>query len=144
MSIIGSAFSSAGPRRFTLPISIVRTLTADELRRHPTSAPESGYLPCPDLAGVHVMVVDDDRDALDLVKRVLERCHAQVTICASGAECVETVGDLRPTVLITDIGSANGTRLEVGSSATKNQRMPNAIGRVSRRRDVAHASASEK
>jgi CheY-like chemotaxis protein len=51
-----------------------------------------------------VMVVDDDPDALDLVKRVLERCHAQVTICASGAECVKTLGEVRPTVLITDIG----------------------------------------
>ena len=50
------------------------------------------------------MVVDDDRDALDLVKRVLERCHAQVTICATGDDCIKTLRDVRPTVLITDIG----------------------------------------
>jgi signal transduction histidine kinase len=87
-----------------LPISIVRTLTGDELRHHPASAIEGDQVPCPDLAGVHVMVVDDDRDALDLVKRVLERCHAQVTICATGEDCIKTLRDVRPTVLITDIG----------------------------------------
>ncbi|MCW3101184.1 MAG: rpfC [Chthonomonadaceae bacterium] len=87
-----------------LPISVVRSLTAGEPRHHPTASIEGDSLPCPDLAGVHVLVVDDDREALDLVKRVLEECNAKVTICESGADCIKNLATLRPTVLITDIG----------------------------------------
>jgi CheY-like chemotaxis protein len=87
-----------------LPISVVRTLTAGEQRHHPTAAIEGIDPPCPDLGGVHVVVVDDDPDALELVKRVLEKCHATVTICESGAACIESLSALHPTVLITDIG----------------------------------------
>ena len=40
------------------------------------------------------------------------------------------------------ITSAIGTTLEVGRRATKNHRIPKAIGRVSRRRDVTTTSHS--
>ena len=50
------------------------------------------------------MIVDDDRDALDLVKRVLANCNATATTCQTGAECLQTLPTLRPDVLITDIG----------------------------------------
>ena len=88
----------------SLPISVVRSLTAGEPRHHPTASIETDVPPCPDLSGVHVMVVDDDQDALELVKRVLENCNATVTICESGADCITTLSTLRPSVLITDIG----------------------------------------
>jgi len=65
---------------------------------------EGEHLPCPDLSGVHVVVVDDDQDALKLVKRVLENCNAKVTVFESGADCLKHLATLRPTVLITDIG----------------------------------------
>jgi CheY-like chemotaxis protein len=61
-------------------------------------------VPCPDLSGVHVVVVDDDPDALQLVKRVLEKCNARVTAFATGADCLAKLPALRPTVLITDVG----------------------------------------
>ena len=50
------------------------------------------------------MVVDDDTDALELVKRVMERCNATVTVCESGEECMKIFAATRPAVLITDIG----------------------------------------
>lgn len=87
-----------------LPISVVRTLTAGEERHHPTAARGREEMPCPDLEGVRVMVVDDDEDALDLVRRVLETCHATVTVCASGEACLATLASFRPHVLISDIG----------------------------------------
>ena len=88
----------------SLPISIVRSLTAGEQRDHPAASIESDLPPPPDLAGVHVMVVDDDQDALEMVKRVLEKSNAKVTICESGAACLKDLAALRPNVLITDIG----------------------------------------
>jgi CheY-like chemotaxis protein len=50
------------------------------------------------------MVVDDDMDALGLVRRVLESCRASVTPCASGAECLNVLRGPKPDVLIADIG----------------------------------------
>lgn len=88
----------------SLPISVVRSLTAGEQRHHPTASIEGDAPACPDLAGVHVMVVDDDQDALQLVKRMLEQCNATVTICESGADCIKILTGARPNVLITDIG----------------------------------------
>jgi signal transduction histidine kinase len=100
---------SGGPGRgstfiIALPISVVRTLTAGEPRRHPAASVEAGELPCPDLTGVHVAVVDDDLDALGLVRRVLEKCHARVTVFETGADCLKHLAALRPSVLVTDIG----------------------------------------
>jgi len=88
----------------SLPVSVVRSLTAGETRRHPAAAADGDLLPSPDLHGVEILVVDDDEDALELVKRVLERCRASVTVCGSGAEGLKRLAALRTDVLITDIG----------------------------------------
>lgn len=87
-----------------LPISVVRSLTADESREHPAAVIEGDDPPSPDLSGVHVMVVDDDPDARKLIKRVLEKCGATVTTCESGTECLDALTARAPDVLITDIG----------------------------------------
>ena len=87
-----------------LPISIVRSLTAGEPGRHPATGLDANAPVCPDLEGVRVVVVDDDQDALDLVKRVLEQCNAAVTVYQTGAECLKELTTHRPDVLITDIG----------------------------------------
>ena len=57
-----------------------------------------------DLSGIKVLVVDDDEDSRDLVRRVLEECHAQVWTAASAAEAVRLVEQERPCVLVSDIG----------------------------------------
>jgi CheY-like chemotaxis protein len=88
----------------SLPISVVRSLTAGEARPHPTAAIEADVPARPDLSGVHVMVVDDDKDALELVKRVMENCSARVTVCESGVECLKGIAVSHPGVLISDIG----------------------------------------
>ena len=87
-----------------LPISVVRSLNGGEQRQHPATAIETAFVSSPDLGGIKVMVVDDDLDALELVRRVLEGCKARVTSCSSAAQCLEAVSDCRPDVLITDIG----------------------------------------
>jgi signal transduction histidine kinase/ActR/RegA family two-component response regulator len=103
---------SAGPGMgstfiIALPISVVRSLNDGEHRQHPATAMETAFVSSPDLDGIKVMVVDDDVDALQLVKRVLEGCKARVTSCSSAAQCLEAVSDSRPDVLITDIGMPN-------------------------------------
>jgi CheY-like chemotaxis protein len=88
----------------SLPVSIVRTLEGDEHRQHPGTAREIEFPADPDLSGVRVLVVDDDTDALQLVKHVLGRCNASVTTCSSAAECLAALPAVNPNVLLTDIG----------------------------------------
>jgi len=88
----------------SLPISVVRSLNGDERGQHPGTEIETAFISSPDLDGINVMVVDDDLDALELVKRVLEGCKARVTGCSSAAQCLEILPTSRPDVLITDIG----------------------------------------
>ena len=49
-----------------------------------------------------VMVVDDDRDALRLMRDILERQWDVVT-CASGAECIQALALQKPDVILLDV-----------------------------------------
>ncbi len=51
-----------------------------------------------------VLVVDDEADARDLVKRVLADCDAQVLVAATADEAIALVESERPHVLVSDIG----------------------------------------
>jgi CheY-like chemotaxis protein len=84
---------------------------ADRSREHPrSSALESGTadagLPSdhPSLAGITVLAVDDEPDALMLVKRVLEGCGAKVLTATSAAAALELVQRERPDMILSDIG----------------------------------------
>lgn len=57
-----------------------------------------------DLAGVKVLVVDDEPDARALVRRLLAECHADVSVAASAAEAVEQLKMVRPDIIVSDIG----------------------------------------
>jgi len=57
----------------------------------------------PSLHGLRVVVVDDDRDGLDLVATILVNGGAEVRACASAAEGFEAVRAWCPDVLVSDI-----------------------------------------
>jgi PAS domain S-box-containing protein len=56
------------------------------------------------LSGTKVLVVDDEQDARELVRRILEEFDADVVIAASAPEALEVLGRERPEVLVCDIG----------------------------------------
>ena len=56
------------------------------------------------LAGVKVLVVDNQADARDLIARVLEAAAAVVLSAASADEAIGLVETERPDVLVSDIG----------------------------------------
>jgi signal transduction histidine kinase/CheY-like chemotaxis protein len=103
------AADSAGEGRgatFTvkLPLAASRALAAPgsrgELAVARSAAPG---LPAATLRGVRTLVVDDDRDALDLVSVVLAGAGADVRTCASAEEGVAAWREWRPDVLLSDI-----------------------------------------
>jgi signal transduction histidine kinase/ActR/RegA family two-component response regulator len=57
-----------------------------------------------ELAGVTVLIVDDQADARDLIARVLEESAATVVSAASAGEALRLVERARPDVLVSDIG----------------------------------------
>ena len=56
------------------------------------------------LSGVKVLVVDDEPDARELIKWILTRSKAEVTVAASAAEGLAILKTHRPDVMISDIG----------------------------------------
>jgi PAS domain S-box-containing protein len=57
-----------------------------------------------DLSGITVLVVDDQEDARELIRRVLEECDATVRTAENADEALAAVERERPHVLVTDIG----------------------------------------
>ena len=91
-----------------LPLSVVQPApdSAAPDHRHP----QSGSVPLPipverlNLAGLKVLVVDDEADARALVQRLLQDRGARVQSAGSAAEAVGLIQSQRPDVLVSDIG----------------------------------------
>jgi len=56
-----------------------------------------------ELNGVRVLVVDDDPDALAMVRDILEAAGAEVTAAPSATDALELVGSVHPDVLVADL-----------------------------------------
>src|SRR5581483_3103494 len=61
-------------------------------------------LQLPDLRGICVLAVDDDADALNMVKEILEAAGAQVIVADSAMAALDVAETLRPDVLVGDLG----------------------------------------
>jgi signal transduction histidine kinase len=74
-------------------------------RETPMSAPPSApRVTLVSLAGLKILVVDDEADARDLLQMVLEEAHAEVIVAASAADGLALVQSAAPDVIVSDIG----------------------------------------
>jgi PAS domain S-box-containing protein len=72
--------------------------------RHAESASSPSLVDLPNLGGTHVLAVDDDPDALRLLKEILEAVGATVTTATSSRAALEIVATDHPDVLVADLG----------------------------------------
>jgi signal transduction histidine kinase/CheY-like chemotaxis protein len=80
-----------------LPLMIAEPL------EQPIAQREARSLTGPSLAGVRVVVVDDDPTAVELIKEVLAQAGAEVIECRAADEALQALANRRPDVLISDI-----------------------------------------
>jgi CheY-like chemotaxis protein len=65
------------------------------------------------LEGVRVLVVDDERDSLEWVHRLLKECKAKVTLATSAQDGLRLVSEEPPDVIVSDIGMPEKDGLEM-------------------------------
>jgi PAS domain S-box-containing protein len=58
----------------------------------------------PSLQGLRVLAVDDEADTREMIRAVLEYCKMEVITAASAFEALEAIVQLRPDVLLSDLG----------------------------------------
>jgi PAS domain S-box-containing protein len=92
-----------------LPLSIVQLDEKSAPRIHPTTETQQPgeMLSLPRLDGVHVFALDDEPDARELLRTVLEDQGAKVTSFASAEDALAALKTRKPTILVCDIGMPN-------------------------------------
>ncbi|HEX8087982.1 MAG TPA: ATP-binding protein [Blastocatellia bacterium] len=91
-----------------LPQIVVRKpsgpLAAEAERVHPNASRNLPFDCPPALNGLKILAVDDEADARQLLTVVLERCGAEVRVCASTGEALEALAHFKADILVSDIG----------------------------------------
>jgi CheY-like chemotaxis protein len=92
--------------RVKLPLAIVHREThPEEERVHPRAErPLRPGMPMPSLNGLRVLVVDDDEDALGLLREILEAAGAEVTTVYSAMAALHSLEEKHPDAMIADLG----------------------------------------
>lgn len=100
---------SAGPGTgstfvICLPTLVVHAPPDDEERIHPRFGMSAAELQSIDLTNLRILVVDDEPDARELVRRLLAECGASVRAADSAAAALTMLAAETPDVLVSDIG----------------------------------------
>jgi len=90
--------------RVRLPLMIVAAAVLDARREHPRTERREPLTGLANLDGVHVLAVDDEDDALILLRVVLEAAGARVTTISSPVMALARIADVNPDVLVVDLG----------------------------------------
>ena len=96
-----------------LPLTVVQAVGSGA-RTHPAApAHEPAAAALPDLSGLTVLAVDDEADARELIRRLLQDCGARVLVAASVAEALAVFERHRPDLVVSDIGMPDADGFEL-------------------------------
>jgi PAS domain S-box-containing protein len=90
--------------RVRLPVMIVQPQELETRREHPRTERVQPLTGLGDLRGIRVLAIDDEEDALTLLRTVLESAGAEVTTVASSLAALERIAATRPHALVIDLG----------------------------------------
>ena len=90
--------------RVRLPLTIVHPPRIQEPREHPQAERPVPLGPLMDLSGICVLAVDDDADALGLLRVVLETAGANVVTLPAPHAALTQIAQIKPDVLVVDLG----------------------------------------
>src|SRR5688572_22077863 len=90
--------------RVRLPLMIVQPEALEVRREHPRTERREALTGLGDLKGIHVLAIDDEEDALTLLRVVLESADATVTTVSSPGAALERIAEVKPHVLVVDLG----------------------------------------
>jgi PAS domain S-box-containing protein len=139
----GSVFTVA------LPVAPVYMEAGSAPRAHPAARETLPTYDCPDrLDGLKVLIVDDERDTLEMLNVGLSYCGAVVSMAGSASEALEALATFAPDILISDIGMPDVDGYELikqirSMSAEQGGRLPAvALTAYARTEDRLHALRS--
>ena len=114
---------SAGPARGAVIKVKLRTIDSksDPRDKSPIKRAFEKEEQIPDirLQGIKVVAVDDNADARELLKVILERSKAQIAVVSSGQAALEVIKDFHPDVLICDLAMPGMDGYEVLDNARR-------------------------
>jgi PAS domain S-box-containing protein len=90
--------------RVRLPLMIVHTEAREPRREHLRPERREALTGLGGLDGIHVLAIDDEADALTLLRVVLEAAGAEVTTLSSPLAALDRIAEIRPDVLVIDLG----------------------------------------
>jgi PAS domain S-box-containing protein len=101
--------SSAGEQQgatfhVRLPLMIMHPAALETQRQHPKTERRQALTGLGDLTGIRVLAIDDEQDALTLLRVVLEAAGAEVTTLSSPLTALERIEEVNPHVLVVDLG----------------------------------------
>jgi CheY-like chemotaxis protein len=90
--------------RVRLPLMIVHPGALEARREHPRTERRETLTGIKGLDGIRVLAIDDEEDALQLLRVVLESAGAEVTTLSSAVTALDRIAAVGPQVLIVDLG----------------------------------------
>jgi CheY-like chemotaxis protein len=104
VDVMSAGVGQGATFRVRLPVRIVHAEPASEQHEHPRTEQAAKLSTLSNLSGIRVLSVDDDRDALELLRIVLETAGAHVVGISSAAEALRAIDAAKPDVLLVDLG----------------------------------------
>jgi PAS domain S-box-containing protein len=90
--------------RVRLPLMIMHPAALDTRGEHPRTERREALTGLGDLRGIRVLAIDDEEDALTLLRVVLETAGAEVTTLSSPLTALDCIAEVKPHVLVVDLG----------------------------------------
>jgi CheY-like chemotaxis protein/two-component sensor histidine kinase len=107
-----------------LPAMIARPAAHDVERVQPRTDSTPADPIAHRLDGVTVLAVDDEEDALALLREILQAAGAEVLTASSGASALQLLGTFVPTVLIADVGMPEMDGLQLIQKVRQHPNLP--------------------